>query len=64
MKLVRGECPNMAHGMQDDTLAAQAALEKQVSAVGEDVEDIQSRVGEVSRHRHRMCCGRQLVIQK
>ena len=49
--------------MQDDTLAAQAALEKQVSAVGEDVEDIQSRVGEVSRHRYPMCCGRQLVIQ-
>ena len=33
---------------QDDTLAAQAALEKQLSAVGEDVEDINNRVGEVS----------------
>jgi uncharacterized metal-binding protein YceD (DUF177 family) len=32
---------------QDDTLAAQAALEKQLSAVGEDVEDINNRVGEV-----------------
>ncbi|BDA51119.1 hypothetical protein COCOBI_17-3390 [Coccomyxa sp. Obi] len=32
---------------QDDTLAAQAALEKQVSAVGEDVEDTRSKVDEV-----------------
>ena len=34
---------------QDDTLAAQAALEKQMSAVGEDVEDTRSKVDEVSR---------------
>ena len=33
---------------QDDTLAAQAALEKQLSAVGDDVEGINSQVGEVS----------------
>lgn len=32
---------------QDDTLAAQAALEKQMSAVGEDVEDTRSKVDEV-----------------
>ena len=32
---------------QDDTLAAQAALEKQLSAVGDDVEGINSQVGEV-----------------
>ena len=38
-------CPCHA---QDDTLAAQAALEKQLSAVGEDVEGINSQVGEVS----------------
>lgn len=37
----------MVGGMQDDTLAAQAALEKQLAAVGDDVEDINTRVGEV-----------------
>jgi hypothetical protein len=33
--------------LQDDTLAAQAALEKQMSAVGEDVDDTRSKVDEV-----------------
>ncbi|EIE21290.1 hypothetical protein COCSUDRAFT_57193 [Coccomyxa subellipsoidea C-169] len=32
---------------QDDTLAAQAALEKQMSAVGDDVDDTRSKVDEV-----------------
>lgn len=34
--------------VQDDTLAAQAALEKQMSAVGDDVDDTRSKVDEVS----------------
>ena len=33
--------------LQDDTLAAQAALEKQLGAVGDDVEDISGKVAEV-----------------
>lgn len=42
-----GSSANLAGGMQDDTLAAQAALEKQLAAVGDDVDDINTRVGEV-----------------
>ncbi|CAL5228557.1 g11713 [Coccomyxa viridis] len=38
---------NTLTAKQDDTLAAQAALEKQLAAVGDDVEDINTRVGEV-----------------
>ena len=42
-----GKAADMVGGMQDDTLAAQAALEKHLAAVGDDVEDINTRVGEV-----------------
>ena len=42
-----GRSAKLAGGVQDDTLAAQAALEKQLAAVGDDVEDINTRVGEV-----------------
>ena len=45
--------------LQDDTLAAQAALEKQLGAVGDDVEDISGKVAEVrcSNPLHLMMCG-------
>ena len=46
-QLCLGRLAKLAGGTQDDTLAAQAALEKQLAAVGDDVEDINTRVGEV-----------------
>lgn len=42
----------MKLGVQDDTLAAQAALEKQMSAVGEDVDDTRSKVADVRARQH------------
>ncbi len=47
-----GKGADIEVGMQDDTLAAQAALEKQLAAVGDDVEDINTRVGEVRSLLH------------